>query len=330
VEGAWRLVPATLQPTRLLVGRWLENSYWRSLPGDSIQAIWREGFYGPIFRMHVDGDTLRGTVLQTTDVFIEGRPRPQPQPVTAVRVRCPVQPTQTGFLDRHIRRAGADYPYQVYVPRVYDANVAWPVILFLHGAGERGTDGVRQTAVGLGAALRLEPERWPAIVVFPQAPPDSAWSGVPADVAMAALDRTLAEFSTDRRRVYLTGMSLGGNGVWYLAYRNANVFAAIAPVCAWVTSLDGYQAASHAVPPSDGEPFAALAERLAGKPTWIFHGEVDPAVPVEESRRAAEALRARGADVRYTELPGTGHNAWDAAYRSAGFAAWLLAQRRTR
>lgn len=327
-EGARRLLPVGMQPMRPLVGRWLENSYWGPLSGDSIEVKWREGFYGPVFRLQVDGDTLRGMARQTTDAIAVGRPRPQPEPVTAVRVECPMQPTQTGFLDRYIRRGSADHPYQVYVPRDYDPNVEWPVILFLHGAGERGADGVRQTAVGLGPALRLEPEHWPAIVVFPQAPPDSAWSGVPAGVAIAALDRTLAEYSTDHDRVYLTGNSMGGNGVWYIAYRYTNRFAAIAPVCAWVSGHERFPTASEAVPPEDGDPFDALTERLADMPTWIFHGDADPAVPVEESRRAAASLRARNPDVRYTELPGTGHNAWDPAYGSAEFAAWLLAQRR--
>src|SRR5690606_27947035 len=126
------------------------------------------------------------------------------------------QEVQTGFLDRVVTVAGRTYPYQVYVPREYAAagERRFPVILFLHGAGERGDDGLAQTEVGLGPALRRHPSRYPAIVVFPQAPRDSAWTGRVAEAAMAALERTEAEFRTDPDRVYLTGISMGGHGTW--------------------------------------------------------------------------------------------------------------------
>ncbi len=242
------------------------------------------------------------------------------------------QEGETGFLDHVVRVAGHEYPYQVYVPRDYTTATRWPVILFLHGAGERGHDGLRQTAVGLGAAVRLYPERYPAIIVFPQTPTDSTWTGAPAAAAMAALDRTMADFSVDPSRVYLTGMSMGGNGTWYLAYRKPERFAAVVPVCAWVEAAPRFSGSEPVVPASDGPPFEALARRLSGIPIWLFHGEVDPAVPVDQSRQAAAALKAAAAEgvaaIRYTELPGTGHNAWDPAYMSPEFAAWLMAQRR--
>ncbi len=238
------------------------------------------------------------------------------------------QTVETGFLDRAVTVGGAEYPYQVYVPRGYAERTRWPVILFLHGAGERGGDGVFQTAVGLGPALRKSPDRYPAIVVMPQAPRDSLWTGRPADAAMAALDRTLEEFSTDPARIYLTGLSMGGHGTWYLAYRHPERFAAIVPICAWVRGGPPLPPESSVVPEEDGEPFAALAARLAGVPVWIFHGEVDSVVPVEESRRAAEALERAGVDVRYTEVPGTDHDSWDAAYGSPELTTWLFAQRR--
>lgn len=237
------------------------------------------------------------------------------------------QGVETGFLDRAVTVAGHEYPYQVYVPRGYSDDTAWPVILFLHGAGERGLDGVRQTAVGLGAAVRMHPDRYPAIIVFPQTPPDSSWTGAPADAAMAALDRTIEEYSIDPGRVYLTGMSLGGNGTWYVAFRNPRRFAAVVPVCAWVEPAPRFPT-DPVVPDHDGDHFEALARRLVDVPIWIFHGEVDGAVPVEQSRQAAAALEAAGAVVRYTELPGTGHNAWDPAYLSPELAGWLFQQSR--
>jgi len=161
-------------------------------------------------------------------------------------------------------------------------------------------------------------------------PADSVWIGAPAQAAMAALDQTLAEFRGDPDRVYLTGMSMGGNGTWNLAYRHPERFAAIAPICGFISPISRLPGSRPIVPPDSGDAFAAMARRLGRLPTWIFHGEIDPVVPVSESRRAAEALRAAGADVRYTELLGGGHNVWDAVYASPQFQEWLFAQRRSR
>lgn len=145
---------------------------------------------------------------------------------------------------------------------------------------------------------------------------------------MAALRQTLDEFSTDASRVYLTGLSMGGNGTWYLAYRYPESFAAVVPICGWVSAREPFPAPAAVVPAEDGEPFEALARRLKDVPVWIFHGEVDPVVPVEESRKAATALQSAGADVRYTELLGVDHNSWDAAFGSVEFSTWLFQQHR--
>ena len=239
------------------------------------------------------------------------------------------QRTETGFLDRSVTIDGHAYRYQVYVPATYASSTQrFPVILFLHGAGERGSDGLVQTNVGLAAAIRRDQSRYPAIVVMPQVPTDSLWIGVPAQVAMMALDQTLKDFRTDPDRVYLTGLSMGGNGTWNLAYRYRERWAAIAPVCGFVTPIRQLSASKFIVPPDSGDAFAALARRIGKLPTWIFHGEVDPAVNVIESRKAAEALRAAGGDVHYTEFLGAGHNVWDETYASPQFQEWLFAQRR--
>jgi predicted peptidase len=236
----------------------------------------------------------------------------------------------TGFLDRAVTVAGVTYRYQVYVPSNYSTAEAWPVILFLHGAGERGSDGLLQTTVGLGPAIRRDPSRYPAIVVFPQVPADSLWAGGPAQMAVAALKQTLAEFRTDPDRAYLTGLSMGGRGTWYVAYRNPELFAAVAPICGWVTGIAFDRAFDPVVPRDSGDALPALARRLRRVPIWIFHGEVDAVVPVSGSREPAAALQAVNADVRYTELLGINHNSWDAAYGSAEFTRWLFAQRRAR
>jgi predicted peptidase len=248
--------------------------------------------------------------------------------LVAVPCAAEGQSVESGFLDRSVWVSGDTLPYQVYVPADYSDADRWPVILFLHGAGERGTDGLRQTVAGLAPAIRNDPERFPAIVVFPQAPPDSTWSGVPARAAMAALDSVMARYSIDPDRVYLTGLSMGGNGAWRLGYRHPERFAAIAPICGWVTDHPGFPTSDPVTDPAHGDSFEALADRLRAMPIWIFHGEVDQAVPVSESRQAAAALEAAGSTARYTEIPGTGHNAWDPAYASHEFTDWLFAQRR--
>jgi predicted peptidase len=235
------------------------------------------------------------------------------------------QPVETGFLNRSVSIEGTTHRYQVYVPATYHAGAAWPVILFLHGSGESGTDGMLQTEVGLGAALRRHSDRYPAIVVFPQTPSDKSGNAITARIALAALDKTLGEFSTDADRVYLTGLSMGGSGAWYLAFRHPERFAALVPICGWVAKIDGETASI--VSPGES-PYQALAERLGRLPVWIYHGDADTAVPVEESRKAFAALKAAGGDVRYTEIAGGNHNAWDAAYQSEQLPAWLLELRR--
>ena len=235
---------------------------------------------------------------------------------------------QTGFLARRIVFNGREYRYQVFVPVFYTKAQSWPVILSLHGAGERGTDGVVQTQAGVGKTIREDSSAFPAIVVMPQAPPDSSWSGTTAQLALETLLQTMREFRTDPARIYLTGFSMGGNGVWYIAYRNPMMFAALAPICGWVAAH--FWQVDPVIPPGSGEPHQNLARRLKSVPTWIVHGMLDDAVPVDRSRLAAGALQAIGAPVKYTELPGVGHNSWDPAYASPPFWNWLLAQRNSR
>src|SRR6185503_11454303 len=128
------------------------------------------------------------------------------------------QGRETGFLNRTIKVDSETYKYQVYVPADYTRDKRWPVVLFLHGGGERGVDGLIQTEVGIGSAIRRFPQRYPAIVVMPQAKPDLGWVGPNAEMALKALEKAEGEFSTDKNRVYLTGLSMGGSGTWYLAY----------------------------------------------------------------------------------------------------------------
>jgi len=240
------------------------------------------------------------------------------------------QKVETGFLNRTAAVGGYGYRYQVYLPADYSAGTAWPVILFLHGAGERGSDGLLQTNVGLAPAIRRDPARYPAIVVFPQVPTDSLWAGAPAEAAMLALKQTMTEFHGDPDRVYLTGLSMGGHGTWYLAYRHPKLFAAIVPICGWVPEFPQFRGSVPVVPPDSGPPLPALARRLGALPVWIFHGEMDQVVPVSGSQEAFAALRDAGGNVRFTEHMGLDHNSWDATYGSRQFTDWLFAQRRAR
>ncbi len=235
------------------------------------------------------------------------------------------QDVQTGFLDRTVTVGDSEFIYQVFVPRDYDPQKEWPVTLFLHGAGERGSDGLIQTNTGLGTSIRMFSERWPTIAVFPQVPNGMAWQGLPSEVAIAALDATIEEFIVDESRIYLTGLSLGGNGTWYLGYHYPEKFAAMVPICGFIQFPPGLPSF---LPDSSEDPYKDLALTISEIPIWIFHGDADNVVSVEESRKMAAALESVGADVRYTEFPGVGHNAWDPAYSMEELSTWLMSQRK--
>ncbi len=235
------------------------------------------------------------------------------------------------FQPRSAEIGGRLFLWQVHVPDAVLAGEAKspPVVLFLHGRGESGTDGEGQTAIGLPKVIR-ELGDFPAVVVMPQTP-RSAWWGedVIAEAAIHALDAAMAEFGGDPDRVYLTGLSLGGFGTWAFAYRYPHRFAALVPVCGGVSagrrrmSVPDWHPAS--VRPDD--PWTEAARVIAGTPAWIFHGADDRTVPVTESRRMAAALEAAGHAPRYTEYAGVGHDSWVRAYREDGLYEWLWSQR---
>lgn len=234
------------------------------------------------------------------------------------------------FVHRRIDVAGRTYAYQVFVPAARFPRPL-PVVLFLHGSGERGDDGDRQTRAGLGPYVRAHVSDFPALVVFPQSPASESWEGDTATMALATLDAATAEFDGDRARTTLTGMSRGGYGTWSLALREPARFAALVPVCGGITppgtrpDLDSLQVeATRAAP----DPFADAAERLRAIPSWIFHGARDDIVPPAQSRGMHAALLRAGADTRYTEFPDANHNSWDPAYATPALWPWLFAQRR--
>jgi predicted peptidase len=232
------------------------------------------------------------------------------------------------FLDRLVTVDGSDYHYRVFLPLHYKHWRRWPVVLFLHGSGERGDDNLQQTKVGIGPALEKYRERYRCLVVLPQARAGKDWDGAMERQALAALEQTVKEFHGDPRRVYLTGVSLGGSGVWYMAARYPHRFAALAPIAAEVVPTGGDKAPADLKKALDGpDPYMTLAEALGPAPVWAFHGADDNEVPVAETRRMVTALKALKHPVRYTEYPEMGHDAWDAAYADPTLVQWLFAQR---
>jgi predicted peptidase len=234
----------------------------------------------------------------------------------------------TGFLNRTAVVDGVTYKYQVFVPVNWSKNVKWPVILFLHGYGEEGDDGLLQTEVGLGTAIRRHVDRFPFVVVIPQCRKQDWWTSPAMEAqALKALDQTMKEFKGDPQRVYLTGLSMGGFGTWGFASEHPGKFAAIAPVCGGIRLAHGSEMPKYRDVDDSADPYAATAQKLGKTPVWVFHGDADPAVPVTESRKMVEALKAAGGNVRYTEYPGVKHNSWDNAYSEPELFPWLLAQK---
>jgi len=222
-----------------------------------------------------------------------------------------------GFIAMKTSANGEDRPAMLYVPRDYDDNQEWPLIVFLHGAGERGDDGVRQSGVGIGPAILKDPGRFPSLVFMPQCPKGEWWGPIPGqggdkksfDHITDGIEKILDYYNIDEDRVYLTGLSMGGYGTFVYGNENTDRFAAFMPIC------------------GGGDP--AWAESLAKRPMWVHHGDADAVVPLEQSQEMVDAIREAGSDVKFTVYPGVAHNSWDDAYgRREGAVEWLLEQER--
>jgi predicted peptidase len=225
-------------------------------------------------------------------------------------------PIATGFLYKTITLDHETFAYCVYVPPEYTAEKAWPLILFLHGSGERGEDGFRETEIGVPKALRRDHSRIPAIVVMPQCRPNAAWTGEMAAMALHCVEATSREYRIDHERVYLTGLSLGGQGTWLLGAQYEQDFAAIVPVCGFAELGQETGLA------------ARLAQHLTDIPIWCWHGGADTHVPASKAREMVEAIQKAGGHVKYTEVAGAGHDVWDKAYEDPELWKWLFSQKR--
>lgn len=190
--------------------------------------------------------------------------------------------------------------YLLYLPKDYEQKDKVPLLLFLHGAGERG-DNLELVKVHGPAKLVEQGKDFPFVIVSPQCPKDQRWN--PADL-IALLGHIISKYKIDESRIYVTGLSMGGNGTWKLAAEIPNRIAAIIPICGW------------------GDPFAAT---MMGKlPVWVFHGAKDVVVPLKSSEEMVEVMKRNGGEVKFTVYPEANHDSWTETYNNPEIYEWLL------
>jgi len=221
---------------------------------------------------------------------------------------------------------GVTYAWAIMIPPGVEEG--GPALLFLHGAGECGTDGKKNLEAGLPWHIRNETQNWPFVIIVPQKPTlESEWEDH-AEAVLAMLDEAAEEGLYEPARLAITGLSQGGHGTIMIASMHPERFQAAAPVCGYVDryfSTEGDGVARDPVTAED-EPVIAAAETLAKMPVWLFHGTLDDVVPPEESRALAVAIKERRGDVQFTEFKGANHNAWDPAYSNPELAEWFVEQ----
>lgn len=216
--------------------------------------------------------------------------------------------------DWKIARQG-ELQYLLYLPPGYDptATRSWPLMLFLHGAGERGTD-VQRVAIHGPLSLVKQGTNFPFIIVAPLCPAGELWENEPL---IQLLDRITAKYAVDPKRVYLTGLSMGGYGTWKLGFAYPEKFAALAPICGGANMIDVILGTRD------------RRDAIKTLPIWAFHGAKDDVVSVLESERLVNTLKQAGLkDVKLTVYPEAKHDSWKAAYADPKLYEWLLKQSR--
>jgi predicted peptidase len=233
------------------------------------------------------------------------------------------------FLKKEFTSSKGDkLPYRILYPKDYDKTKAYPLVLVLHGAGERGNDNEKQLTHGsklfLDSALRV---RFPAIVVFPQCAEDNYWASVkidrkktpmtldfdytrpmtnPLSAAIELVGQLKADEAVDERRIYITGLSMGGMGTFEAVHHYPETFAAAMPICGG----------------GDAKRF-----QKSRTPFWLFHGSIDAVVDVNLSHAMVSKLKAEKMKVKYSEYPGVNHNSWDNAFAEPDFLPWMFSNR---
>ncbi len=215
--------------------------------------------------------------------------------------------------NRNVQAGSDTFTYQIYTPQIKsDENL--PLIIFLHGIRERGSGGFVPTEGAVGMMLRQYLRQVPAIILLPQCRQGSYWSDpIMEEMTMGALDQTINEFGADEKRLALTGVSMGGYGVWSLAMRHPEKFAALVSICG-------------GSPLTTGDRFTPIAQKIGKTPAWLFHGADDRVVQVSESRQIVAAFKAHEGNVKYSEYAGVGHNVWLNVVSDKELMPWLLAQ----
>ncbi len=242
----------------------------------------------------------------------------------AIAEDCPVP---KGFVTKSTTIEGVTRLHSVYVPSDYTPEKSWPLIVFLHGAGERGEDGLLQTEVGLATAIRRNPARFPAIAVFPQCPAEKFWDSILPELD-AILAQVETDYAIDPKRRYLTGLSMGGYGCWTWGADQVERFAALLPICGGGVPEDMNRITAA---PIDVSRFGGLkerVERLASVPVWAFHGMKDTTVPPFRTKQMVRMVSRAGGKVQHTEYEKEGHDVWNAVYADEKVIAWMFEQRK--
>ena len=201
-----------------------------------------------------------------------------------------------------------NFNYVKYLPAGYDKTKKYPIIFFLHGAGERGNDLELAMSNGYMKYVKEQGKKYPFIFIAPQCPEEKYW-GCFTESLLAFFDDMINALPVDEDRVYLTGLSMGGTGTWMLSMACPEKFAAIAPVC--------------------GTGIYWNAERLIQMPIYIYHGDCDEIVPINESVNMVSAINRRGGSAKLEICHGRGHDVWVEAYGNDDLWKWLLEHRRS-
>lgn len=227
--------------------------------------------------------------------------------------------------------SGQQLPYRILFPENYDQSKKYPLVLFLHGGGERGDDNEKQLTHGAKLFLIEENRKnFQAIVIVPQCPMDSYWAAAVIDrtttpftitvdyskpepvalqSAVALVKKISKEEGVDKKRIYITGISMGGMGTYEAIYRYPKLFAAAMPICG-AGDVNRYD------------------QRVAKVPFRVFHGAVDAVVDVKNSQQMVEKLKVLKASVGYTKYPNVNHNSWDNAFAEPDFLSWMFSKKR--